>query len=164
MEKLNIAFAGFRHSHIYGLYNLAKEYDSINICGAWEEHQESKKSAEDQGVEFTYNTYDDMLNDDSVDVIAIADYYSRRGELALQALKAGKHIISDKPLCTSYQEAEEIEKISKEKNLKIGVMLDLRDCPNVVCAKKLIDEGKIGKINNISFGGQHPLNYGTRSE
>lgn len=44
MNKVyNMAFAGFRHGHIYGLLSLAKESDRVNITGGWEEFETDKK-------------------------------------------------------------------------------------------------------------------------
>ena len=47
MKKINMAFAGFRHTHIYSLLSKARKNENINICGAWEEYEPDKKTAED---------------------------------------------------------------------------------------------------------------------
>lgn len=99
-----------------------------------------------------------------MDIIAIGDYYGARGELAIQALEAGKHIIADKPLCTQSVEAERIRELAEKNDLAVGIMLDLRDDPGVVTAKRAIEQGLLGNINNITFEGQHPLLYGVRPD
>lgn len=160
---MKIAFAGFRHGHIIALYNQVKECDRIEIFGCFEQDDEAREqAAKEFGVEFTHNSYEDFLNSDEVDIIAIGDYYGNRGNLAIQALKAGKHIIVDKPLCTSLSELDEIERLSTEKNLKVGCLLSLRYSPYTAVAKELIDTGKLGEIHTISFNGQHSLSYGER--
>ncbi|MBE6570832.1 MAG: Gfo/Idh/MocA family oxidoreductase [Ruminococcaceae bacterium] len=162
MKKYGIAFAGFRHGHIFGLYDAASKNENVNVVSAWEENEEAKNAACENGVVFNCKSLDEMLSDEKVDIVAIGDYYGRRGSLAIKALEAGKHVIADKPLCTSLDELCEIRRLAKEKNLKIGMMLDMRYNKNVLAAKKLVDSGEIGEINNIYFGGQHPLLYGTR--
>lgn len=163
-KKINLAFAGFRHSHIYALLELARKNERINIAGAWEEYEPDRKTAvENYKVEFNYEAYKDILEDSDVDAVAIGSYYQARGGMVIDALKAGKHIICDKPICTSMNELEEIIALQKEKKLSVFIMLDLRFDTNVQAAKKLIDDGEIGEINNISFGGQHPLLYGSRA-
>lgn len=160
---MKIAFAGFRHGHIMALYEQVKECDRIEIFGSWEENDEAReKAAKDFGIEFTHDSYEDFLNSDEVDIIAIGDYYGRRGELAIKALKAGKHVIADKPLCTSLKELDEIERLSKEKNLKVGCLLSLRYSPYTAVAKEIISSGKLGEIHTVSFNGQHSLSYGER--
>jgi len=160
---MNLAFAGFRHSHIFGLYKSAQQNSKVNITGCFEEHSVTKVSAEKEyGIVFNYSSYEEIINDKSVDAVAIGDCYGKRGSLAIAALKAGKHIILDKPICTTLCELDEIERLSKEKNLKVCCMLDLRYILPALKAKELVEAGEIGEIKTASFTGQHPLNYGVR--
>lgn len=159
---IKLAFAGFRHGHIYSLYNSALARNDIEIVGAWEENSEARAEAEAKGVSFTHSSLEDLLASSGADAVAVGDCYGLRGKIAIAALKAGKHLISDKPLCTSLEELAEIRTLAEEKKLAVGIMLDLRDYENIVTAKAAIDGGLIGKINNIGFEGQHPLCYGSR--
>lgn len=160
---MNIAFAGFRHGHIFGLFKSASENPRVNITGCFEENEEERKKViEAHGIEFNYNSYGDVLNDKSVDAVAIGDYYGKRGKMIIDALKHGKHVICDKPLCTSLSELDEIEKLSKEKNLEVCCMFDLRYMPQTPVIKELIEAGELGDIHIISFTGQHFLDYGNR--
>ena len=157
------AFAGFRHAHVNGLYQMAMKNNNIEIVGAFEPDEAARSAAEKNlGVKFNYGSYADLLNDANVEIVAIGDYFGIRGARAIDALKAGKHIYADKPLCTSLGELDIIEKLSAEKKLKVGCMLDMRYYPFVAYVRKLISSGALGKIHTIYFGGQHPLFYGTR--
>lgn len=162
MKSLGIAFAGFRHAHIFGLYDLTEKRDDLKIVGAWEDDETSRKAAEEKGIIFRFKTYEDLLSDPAVDIVAIGDYYAARGELAIAALRAGKHVLTDKPLCSSRKEWETIREEREKSGLTVGIMLDLADNANFHAAAEAIREGALGKINNIAFEGQHPLLYGTR--
>ena len=160
---MKIAIIGCRHGHIFSLYQLIKESDRAEFAGAYEADEAARLAAEaNQGMVFPYHSVEEILADETVDAVAIGDYYGIRGAHAIAALKAGKHVIADKPLCTSLAELDEIERLAAEGGLSVGVMLDLRYHKNVLTAKRLIEEGTIGKVVNISFGGQHPLQYGIR--
>ena len=162
-RKMNIAFAGFRHSHIFGLYNKAVADEEVNIVGCYEEDAVERKNVEEsKGIVFTYNTYEEILDDERVEAVAIGDYYGKRGKMVIEALKHGKHVICDKPICTDLAELEEIDRLSSEKNLEVCCMLDLRYMAQVSKMKEIIEKGELGEIHNVSFTGQHPLNYGTR--
>ncbi len=164
MKKINLAFAGCRHGHIFALLDRAKKNENINVCGGWEEYEPDRQTAINTwNLEFKYDTYEELLSDSNIDAVAIGNYYGARGQMVIDALKAGKHVYIDKPIATSIDELETIIALQKEKNLSVFVMLDLRFETNVNAAKKLIDNGEIGEINAISFGGQHPLLYGTRA-
>ena len=106
---LRIGFVGFRHAHIYDLYEKATETHGVRVVAACEEDEATRAEAVGRGVKMTHRLADDLLGDDECDVIAIGDYYGRRGALALQALAAGKHVIVDKPLCTDLAELDEID-------------------------------------------------------
>lgn len=160
---MHIAFAGFRHGHIYALYHLAKDHDEVEIVGAWEENPSARqKAVSEHGVEFCYDSYEQLLADERVEAVAIGNYYAARGAMIIAALRAGKHVICDKPMCTSEDEMKEIQRLAEETRLSVFIMLDLRYHPNVLAAKQLIEQGEIGEVHNIYFGGQHPLLYGTR--
>lgn len=159
---MKIAFAGFRHGHIFVLYEMAKNHPDFDIVGAFEQLDSARKTAEEKGVIFNYPTYKSLLEDNLVEVVAIGSAYGDRGQMAIEALKSGKHVICDKPLCTSLSELDEIEKLSKQKGLTVSCMFTMRFDKKIVSVKKLIDSGKLGRINNVYFGGQHPLQYGRR--
>ena len=159
---MKIAFAGFRHGHIFVLYEMAKNHSDYEIVGAFEELDSAKNTAIEKGVTFNYPTYKALLEDTCVEVVAIGSAYGDRGQMAIEALKAGKHVICDKPLCTSLSELNEIEKLSKQNGLIVSCMFTMRFDKKIASVKKLIESGKLGKINNVYFGGQHPLQYGRR--
>lgn len=160
--NMNIAFAGFRHEHIFGLYQSALAEAGVTVRGAFEENDEARAAAEDKGVAFPYPTYEALLADKAVEIVAVGDYYGIRGRRVIEALKSGKHVICDKPLCTSLSELDEIERLAAEKGLKVCVMLDLRYLPQVEKAREIIAAGGLGEIRLASFTGQHCLNYGKR--
>ena len=160
---MNLAFAGFRHGHIFGLYKSATENPRVTITGCFEENEEERvKVAQAHGIDFNYSSYEDILNDENVTAIAIGDYYGKRGKMIIDALKHGKHVICDKPICTSTKELDEIEKLSTEKDLEVCCMFDLRYMPQTAVIKKMIENDELGDVHIISFTGQHCLDYGNR--
>lgn len=160
---MNIAFAGLKHSHIFVLYNLAQQNDKFNVVGAFEDGAEYVQLANKNGVECNYKTFDELLNDKNIDVVALGGYFGERGQMAIKALKAGKHVIADKPLCTSLKELKQIEKLAQKSGKKVSCMFTMRfDEPKILAAKKLYESGALGQINNVIFSGHHPLQYGRR--
>jgi len=160
---MNIAFAGLRHGHIYGLAGLAKQNPDFSITGWWETDEEARKGGEAAFSKPPYESYEALLDDEKVDIVAIGDYFGIRGRRVIEALKAGKHVMCDKPVCTSLDELDEITRLLQEKNLKLGCMLDLRYEPCLRHLSSLIADGQLGEIKTASFTGQHPLNWGQRA-
>lgn len=159
---MNLAFCGLKHAHVGSLYALCAQNSDVRILGAWEGEEAYRAAARTWMQVPFYPTLDELLNDKKVDVVVIGDAYGARGQEAIRALKAGKHVLSDKPLCTRMEELEEIERIAGEGHLAVGCMLDLRFDPALRLARNLVRSGELGEIHAINFTGQHPLNYGTR--
>ena len=157
------AFAGFRHAHINGLYTQVQQHPDAQVIAAFEEDACARDAAaQNLGVNFNKNSYAELLADPDVDVVAIGDYFAKRGSLVIQALEAGKDVVCDKPICTNIEELDRIEQLVKETGRIVMPMLDLRLTGWARTVREMIASGKLGQIHNGAFTGQHPLNYGTR--
>jgi len=159
---MNIAFAGLRHDHIFVLASQVRQNPSFTITSWWEADETARAAASAAFAEPLYESYEALLSDESVQAVAIGDYYGIRGQRVISALRAGKHVICDKPVCTSLAELDEIERLLSQKNLKLGCMLDLRYEPSLLHLAKHVSEGLLGDIKTAAFTGQHPLNWGVR--
>jgi predicted dehydrogenase len=161
--SLRLAFVGFRHGHIYDLYRRAQAMPEIEVVAACEEDRATRRAlARDRAVEITHDTYARMLAEVACDAIAVGDVYACRGQRAIEALAAGKHVISDKPLCTRLDELDQIEALVAGRGLRVVCMLDMRDSAPTITARATIQQGTIGEVHAVSFGGQHPLLLGSR--
>lgn len=160
---MRIAFAGFRHGHINDLYTLAARRDDVEIVAACENDEPTREQlARDKRVNLTHRDYAEMLAEVDCDAVAVGDYYARRGEVILAALAAGRHVISDKPICTDSAQLRTIASLAAKGNLRIGCMLNLRDEGVFRTMRRLIGEGAIGDVHTVTFLGQHPLSYASR--
>jgi predicted dehydrogenase len=131
---------------------------------ACEEDDDAAKevTAGDNGVELTHRDFGQMMSDVACDAVAVGDYYGRRGSLILSALEQGKHVISDKPLCTGRGEVDRIEALALARGLKVGCMLTMRDSRPMLGLRQLLRAGTLGEVHAITFGGQHPLRPDSR--
>lgn len=160
---MRLAFAGFRHGHIMGLYELARKDPNVQIVAACEDDEATRNEVSKAGkVKLSHRTLGEMLQQVPCDAVACGDYYGRRGSMLIQALQAGKHVIADKPICTNLDELEQIAKLAKAKGLSVGCQLDSRSNAALATMRKLISDGEIGQVHTITFTGQHPLLWGKR--
>lgn len=157
------AFVGLRHPHIFDMYRRCCERDDIEIVASCEEDAATRDELAKNGTAtFTHDNCEAVLNDVAADVIAVGDCYGRRAGIITAALDSGKHVISDKPLCISLDELDQIEAAAKRAGKLVGCMLDMRDLGVYLGMRNLIQEGAIGSVHAIQFEGQHPLLYGKR--
>lgn len=160
---IKIAFMGFRHAHIFDLYPRAKDSSDYDVVAACEEDAETRRQLLESGkAEITFDSYEKMLSEVDCDVIAVGDYFGKRGEIIIEALSRGKHVLSDKPICTELEQLKKIEALSAAKGLKVGCMLDMRDSGLFLRMREIVQSGRLGEIHAVSVGGQHPLMPGTR--
>ena len=162
--KLRFVFAGFRHPHIFALLEAVKNHPGCELVAACEPDAPTRdKLASTGAVEVTHCSVERMLAEARPDVVAIGDFYSARGVIALAALEAGCHVISDKPLCTNLAELEAIASASASRGLAISCMLDLRENGLMRRLFEVVRSGEIGDPCTISLLGQHPLLIGKRA-
>lgn len=163
MSKIRVAFMGFRHGHIGDVYRRLQNRADAEIVAACEEDESTRRKLATEGaIKITHASCEAMLAEVPADVIAVGDYYGKRGGILICALEHGCHVISDKPVCTSLAELDQIEKLVAAKSLVVGCQLDQRDGAASMAARMAIQAGEIGEVHAISFGGQHPLMFGTR--
>jgi predicted dehydrogenase len=91
----------------------------------------------------------EVLDDPEIDGVVIATPVSTHFDLAVRALAAGKHILVEKPLATNVAEVEEIEKLSKKKNLLVMAGHTFLFSPAVRYVKQLIETGDLGDVRYI---------------
>ncbi len=90
--------------------------------------------------------YRDILKSDEVDAVAIATPVSSHFEIALAALKAGKHVLVEKPMTETTKQAEELIETAKKNNLVLFVDHTFIYTPAVRKIKAMIEEGDLGEV------------------
>lgn len=153
-----LAIVGVRHQHIFDLLAEAAKMKDVELVAICEENAKTRMAyRNDERIKITHSSIDAMLAETPSDIIGIGDYYGRRGALAIQSLRAGRHVLSDKPLCTSLAECDKLIELVAKCNLKVGCMFGLRHMGALQLIRKKILNGDIGKVRTISVTGQHPL-------
>jgi 1,5-anhydro-D-fructose reductase (1,5-anhydro-D-mannitol-forming) len=107
--------------------------------------ERAKSYAAENSIQRAYHNLDDFLQDPEIDVVYISTTNELHAAQAIAAAKAGKHILSDKPLALTLADAEAMVKTAKEKGLVFGTNHHLRNAVTHRTMRRLIKEGAIGK-------------------
>lgn len=152
-KQLNIGIVGYKfmgraHSNAWKKAPLFFDVPSQPVlkvaCGR---HQASlDEFATKWGWEETETDWKKLVVRPDIDVIDIALPQQLHYEVAIAAAKEGKHIFCEKPLAMNSQQAKEMLKVCEENNVTHYLNHNYRRLPAVKLAKKLIDDGKIGRI------------------
>ena len=96
MEKINTVVVGYGGMGKYHADNIAK-FENFNLVGIYDIKEERCKLAEENGVK-AYDSFEAVLNDESVELIVCATYNDSHKDIAIRAMRAGKNVISEKPV------------------------------------------------------------------
>ncbi len=154
MEKLRVAVIGCgsiaQHRHLPE-YKSNENVELIAVCDINEER--ALVVAEKYGVK-AYRNYEELLSSGSVDAVSVCTPNYLHAPISIAALKAGIHVLCEKPMATSKEEAEAMIAASKESGKKLMIGHNQRFVPSHQKARQLIRSGEIGKIYSFrtAFG------------
>ncbi len=153
MIKIGIIGCGkitqIRHAPEYaenGDCQLTAFYDVIG-----ERAQEMAK--EYGGV--AYDSIEELLNSD-VDAVSVCVANAYHAQVSIQALKAGKHVLCEKPMATTLEDCEEMVKVAKESGKILMIGLNQRLAKAHLKAKELIESGELGTLISFQTNFCHP--------
>ncbi len=112
-----------------------------------------------------YPSHKELLDNEELDAVSVCTYNKTHAECAIYALKKGVHVMLEKPMCVTTEEAVEIMRAEKESGKILSIGFQPRLDPNMMQIKKVIDSGVLGDIYYIQTGGGRragiPTPFGT---
>ena len=104
------------------------------------------RATENWGISKTFNDYNEMLEMDELDAVLVCTPTGVHGAPTVAALKAGKHVLCEKPMEAKLGPATEMVRAAHENGKILMVALKLRYSPQVIKAKEIVDAGTLGDI------------------
>ena len=101
------------------------------------------------GAAHAYTSYDELLRNPEVTVVAIHTPNSQHADQAVAAARAGKHVFCDKPIATNTADAERMVRECEKAGVRFGVNFHNRFMPCFVETRRLIASGEIGEIQIV---------------
>jgi len=130
-------------SRIYA--DSQQKFDEIEIVSCADlDLDRARELADEKGIGSVLRV-DDLLADPEVEVVLNLTVPAVHGAIAIRSLLAGKHVYNEKPLALRRREARELLGLARQKNLRVGCAPDTFLGGALQTARKLIDEGAIGK-------------------
>jgi predicted dehydrogenase len=100
------------------------------------------------GIE-TFTSVKRMLAMEELDLVTLITPHCTHGPLAVQCANAGKHVITEKPMCLTVKEADAMIQAGKRNKVMVSVFHNRRWDGDYVVLRKLIEEGEIGEVFQI---------------
>ncbi len=143
MQKLKVGIIGCGNiSSIY--FKNCQTLQSLEIVACADLDLERAK---DKAEEFSINAYsvEEMLADSEINIIVNLTIPAAHGQVSIQALEAGKHVYTEKPLAISLEEGKRVLELADAKGLRIGGAPDTFLGGGIQTSIKLIQDGWIGR-------------------
>lgn len=128
---------------------LKSEHCSVTAIAS-RERDKAEKTAKKLHIPKYYGNYHELLEDTQIEAVYIPLPNHLHVEWAINALRAGKHVLVEKPIAVSSIEARELfEESKKHPKLKVMEAFMYRFHPQWTKAKQLLDAGEIGKLKTV---------------
>lgn len=124
------------------------------LCGFYDlDSGRAQEMAEKYGGK-AYESAEALLADPEIDAVSVCAANAAHAELTIQALKAGKHVLCEKPMAISYVDCEKMLEEAKASGRRLMIGQNQRLAKAHVAAKEMIDAGEIGQVITfrITFG------------
>jgi len=153
-RSVNVGLVGYKFmgkAHSFGFKNAAAMFPEIEavpvmkaICGR--DEGAVKAAMEQYGWESFETDYRRLVARDDIDLVDISTGNNVHAEIAIAAAEAGKHVFCEKPLAMNPAEARQMLDAVKKAGVKHMVNFNYRAVPAIALAKKMIDDGLIGRV------------------
>lgn len=144
------SIAKYRHLPEYA---ANKQVEIVAVCDTIAERAEEMAALYKAKA---YTDYKEIVNLEEVDVISVCLPNYLHAPVSIASLNAGKHVLCEKPMATSKEEAEAMIDAAKVNNKKLMIAHNQRFVPSHQKAKEIIDSGKLGKIYSFKTTFGHP--------
>ena len=156
MTSLGVGLVGYKfmgkaHSNAYRqVHAFFPEVPNPRMIAISGRNETAVSAAAEQFGWESYETdYHALIANDDIDIIDVSTPGHLHHQVVLEAFAAGKHVLCEKPLANTLEEAAEMV-LAWRKSGTIGMInFNYRKVPAILLAKKLIDEGRIGEIRSF---------------
>ena len=145
MEKVRFGILGCGSVANYHAAAIAAVEGAELVCACSNTPEKAQRFCEAQGIAFM-DSYETMLANPDVDAVCICTPSGLHAEEAIAALKAGKHVLCEKPMAISLEECEAMVQAAKDSGKYLMIGQNQRLAKAHSKAKELIASGAIGKV------------------
>lgn len=128
-----------------------KEYKFYGICATERSKDRMENFSKEYGIKHIYLNYDEMLDNEEIDVIYVAVSNSLHYSFTKKALLKNKNVILEKPFTSNYEEAKELAELAEERGLYLFEAITNQYYPNYLKIKELLPELGDVKIVQLNY-------------
>lgn len=145
MKKLGTAvigtgFWGKNHARVY------RELESTELVAVCDVNRERAKAVADQFGVKAYTSSSRMLKKEEIEAVSVCTWSTKLAKEALKALRAGKHVLVEKPMATHTNQAEKLLEAAEKNGLHLTVGFLMRFIPGLQHIREAVENKKLGEL------------------
>ncbi len=161
---MNIAILGAGNiAHCMGRTLKGME-DATQYAVASRDLGKAEEFAKEYGFIKAYGSYEEMLQDEAVELVYVAVPHSHHYECVKLCLEYGKHVLCEKAFMSNAKQAKEVIELAKEKKCLLAEAIWTRYMPSRKMIQDTIESGAIGKVTSISANLDYVLTHVERMQ
>ena len=160
MDRVGVGIIGSQFAADIHAESLAQAPGAEVVAIASPTEAHVRAAAEKHGIPRWFTDYHELLALPEVDLVTLALPNDLHCEACVDAAEAGKHVICEKPLCVTLEEADRMIEACSDAGVKLMYAEELCFAPKYVRAKELIDEGAIGPLHLVKQSEKHDGPHG----
>ncbi|MBN9070289.1 MAG: Gfo/Idh/MocA family oxidoreductase [Rhizobiales bacterium] len=111
--------------------------------------------AKRHGIPRVFTDYREMLKEPDIEMITITAPNRLHAQMTIDIANAGKHVVCEKPLCVTLEEADEMIDVCNRKGVLLNYAEELFFTPKYVKAKEMADQGAFGRVHYVKQAEKH---------
>ncbi len=136
-----VGFGGMAGWH----YDLIEKLENLSVAGVWDIKEERREYARSRQIH-VYESKEALLADEQVDLVLVATPNDVHKSIAIEAMKAGKNVVSEKPVTLCSADLREMIEASEKYGRFLTVHQNRRWDEDFLTVKKLMEEGTLGEV------------------
>ena len=149
-KTVRVAMLSFAHMHAFGYASVLRALpDAEIVVIADEDEARGRKMAEHFGTEWIAD-YREAVTRDDVDAVVVCPENVRHKEMTIAAAEAGKHVLCEKPLATSVEDAQAMIDACEQAGVKLMTAFPVRFNASIAAMRDAIRNGYVGETLTIA--------------
>ena len=155
-QTYRVGVVGMVHDHVWGLLRSWEQLPNVTIAAAADPHEGLRARIEaEYGVGALYESYDEMLEREDLDIVNCTTENARHAEVVEAAAARGLHVLVEKPMAASLAQAERMVSAASFAGVKLFLNWPSSWQPPLQHAIRLAREGFIGQVYEARYRGGH---------
>lgn len=144
-KKLKVALIGCGIVHETHAQSI-KESNHAELVSVCDTDKEKADASANKYSAHAYTDYHEMLEREEIDVVHITTPHYLHPQMAIDAMKSGKHVICEKPAAIKAEDASHMKMVAEETKRSLGICFQNRFNATSCKMKEIVDSGRLGKI------------------